>query len=141
MRRTEMKRTRMKRRAPAKVELSAAEELARDAWHAATARDRTCAHCGQRGQLFGHHVVLARHVRAAGGDVWDLRNRLGVLHACHMAHHSGGLDQRFDQTMLRQENIDFAYELLGDRAQEYLDKHYPRTPVSRADKWKRTVAG
>lgn len=72
-----------------------------------------------------------QHVRAAGGDVFDLRNRLSVLHACHMGHHTGSAWQKIAQSQLRPENVEFARELLGDGAQDYLDRHYPKEPVPR----------
>lgn len=125
-RKSPLKRGRMRRKPPEPRADPSAGELA---WK--TPGAARCEHCGKKGRTTGHHVVLARHVRARGGDVWDLRNRLNVLHACHMAHHQGGDWQKIDQTMLRPEHLEFARELLGDDAQAYLDKHYPRLPIPR----------
>lgn len=103
---------------------------AREAWFLATLADRVCAcGCGQVGSMDGHHVVLKSHVRKLGGDVWDLRNRLSVFHDHHMAHHHGGEQQRLRLAVLRPENLVFARELLGERAEEYLAKHYRRSEL------------
>lgn len=113
------------KRAAAVAEPDPAELAGREAWHHATVRDRRCACCGKRGHVHGHHVILARHVRQRGGDVWDLRNRLSLGDDCHLNHHHGGARQKIPQSALRPENVEFARELLGVDAQDYLDKHYP----------------
>lgn len=78
--------------------------------------------------MSGHHVILKRHVAAKGGDVWDLRNRLSLDPACHLAHHESSGRHRVSRAALRPDNIAFARELLGEAADEYLDRHYPSTP-------------
>lgn len=125
-RKAPMKRSRMKRKPPP---LPAERSPAEIAWKEPGAA--RCEHCGRPGRTTGHHVVREQDVRRLGGDVWDLRNRLNVLHDCHMAHHQGATWQKIPQTVLRAENVLFARELLGERAQEYLDRHYPKLPVTR----------
>lgn len=125
---TVLKRSRIApKSAKRKAEVPSPEELAgREAWHRATVADSRCACCGKRSaDPHGHHVVLARHVRAKGGNVWDLRNRLTLAHDCHLNHHHGGDRQRIPQSALRPENVEFVRELLGEDAQAYLDRHYP----------------
>lgn len=124
-----LKRTRMKRKPPASRDEH--EEPARQRWIASVAAHRACAHCGQRGRISGHHVVLEQDVRKEGGDPWDIRNMLPVLHYCHLNHHQGSAWQKIAQSQLLPANLEFARDLLGDRAQDYLDRHYPRLPVRR----------
>lgn len=137
MKRTEMKRGKgMKRsRIAPQSEKKKAQEpspqevAAREAWNLATLKSPRCACCGKRSVYpHGHHVVLARHVRQRGGDVWDLRNHLTLAQDCHLNHHHGGDRQRVPQTALRAENVAFAHELLGEDAEDYLNRHYPRVP-------------
>lgn len=123
----ELKRTRLKPISDKRREAKpTADVVARqEAWFLATLADRVCAcGCGQVGAMDGHHVVLKSHVRKRGGDVWDLRNRLSVFHDHHMAHHHGSDAQKIPLSALRQENVEFARELLGDRADDYLARHY-----------------
>lgn len=97
---------------------------ARSAWNVATKANPTCARCGKRGYVSGHHVVEKRHVKARGGDIWDLRNQLSVCPDCHLNHHQGGEDRRIPLSALRPENVAFATELLGDAAGDYLARYY-----------------
>lgn len=125
-----LKQTRLASRSEKKQATIAdpALDAAREAWHRATLADGVCACCGLRGQMHGHHAVSRQHVRKRGGDEWDLRNRLSLRPACHMAHHAG---RKIDQSKLRPENVAFARELLGEAAQEYLDRHYSQAPSER----------
>lgn len=110
---------------------SPADIAGREAWAAATAADPRCACCGRGGRMHGHHVVLARHVRKHGGDVWDLRNRLSVAPACHLAHHESSGRHRIALSVLRPENVQFAVGLLGEEAaREYLDRHYASLAIA-----------
>jgi hypothetical protein len=71
-----------------------------------------------------HHVVYRQEVRREGGDVWDGRNALALCEGCHSSHHRRG-DRVVPLTALRDENYDFARELLGGgRAYEYLRRRY-----------------
>lgn len=86
-----------------------------------------CEACGKRDRLIRHHVVLAQHVRALGGPVYDLRNSLllgtGVRCDCHRSHHHA--TRRLPLAVVSPEAIAFAQELLGgERAGEYLRRYY-----------------
>lgn len=80
-----------------------------------------------------HHVVYKQHVKKAGGDVNDPRNALGICTQmrpgtphrdtrCHPRHHSGV--RRLPTACLRNENIEFAFELLGLAAESYFERYY-----------------
>lgn len=98
-------------------------EAARRAWHLATLADRVCAcGCGREGMVEGHHVVYRQQVRKYGGDEWDLRNRLSIAPRCHARHHMGA--KKIPLSALRKANVEFARDLLAERADEYLARHY-----------------
>lgn len=88
-------------------------------------REANCRRCPTRlGRVDLHHVVYEQHVRRAGGDVYDPRNGLTLCGVCHATHH-GQLDRgKVALSVLRDENYDFAFELLGPAAYDYLRRHY-----------------
>jgi len=72
-----------------------------------------------------HHAIHAQHVRAAGGDVYDTRNRLVLTRERHAAHHAG---DQIHICCVPTSAFEFAGELLGPgRAYEYLRRHYRGT--------------
>lgn len=92
-------------------------------WH--TPSFGRCGVCGKPGLLIRHHVVLEQHVRAAGGDPWDLRNalRLGAHCPCHRAHH--GSSRRIPAARIPPAAIEFALALFGaELADAYFDRYY-----------------
>lgn len=95
-------------------------------WYAAAAE--RCEHpcCpapggGSRG-LSLHHIVYRQHVRRASGDVWDPRNALTLCDCCHLAHHRRG--RLIPTSVLPDAALDFAFELLGPAAFDYLTRRY-----------------
>lgn len=99
-------------------------EPGRGAWKSPVVGE--CAACGRRGLLLRHHVVLEQHVRAAGGDPWDLRNALALGYyacRCHRDHHHAV--RRIPLSCVPPEAIAFAVELLGVAAADsYLARYY-----------------
>lgn len=85
-----------------------------------------CVVCGGDDRLQLHHVVYEQKVRAVDGDPWDPRDSLTTCTHCHTGHHHG-LRSRIPLTLLRTENLDFAFELLDAAAYEYLRRHYVGT--------------
>ena len=83
----------------------------------------SCVVCGSSDRLQLHHVVYEQRVRAAGGDACDPRDSLTTCIRCHCGHHHG-LRGRIPLTLLREENLDFAFDLLGTAAYDYLKRHY-----------------
>lgn len=81
-----------------------------------------CAVCRSTHGLQRHHVVYEQHVRAANGDVYDQRNGLTLCHKCHSGHHQG--NHRLTASLLTVENREFAYELLGEAAADYVSRYY-----------------
>lgn len=80
-----------------------------------------CAVCGSSDRLQLHHVVYEQNVRRAGGNPWDPRDSLTTCIRCHCGHHHGS---GITLMLLRDENFDFAFELLGAAAYDYLRRHY-----------------
>ena len=119
-RRTPLKRIR-RRRAPAKQEPGRAD------WQQPMAGP--CDVCGRATQrLARHHVIYAQHVRAAGGDVWDLRNSMLVCPDCHERHHNAS--RRIPLPLVPGLALDFATCLYGvERAAWYFALRYaPEIP-------------
>lgn len=82
--------------------------------------------CLKRG-VHDHHVVFEQHVRNAGGDISDPRNAWKVCWDCHGWQHKGqkdGKSWRIKTTWLRDENIEFAFEVLGLAAEYYFERYY-----------------
>jgi hypothetical protein len=81
---------------------------------------RVCAVTGRGGPWHAHHVIRVQDVRE--GDPHDPRNalRLGVV--VHSRHHMKF--ERVPLTALLATNIEYAFELLGDYAYDYLHRHY-----------------
>jgi hypothetical protein len=77
---------------------------------------------GESGPLALHHVVYRQRVQRAGGDRWDPRNALTLCGSCHTSHHRRG--RVLDVSALRQSNIQFALELMGERATGYFQRYY-----------------
>jgi hypothetical protein len=84
-----------------------------------------CQCCGVPGRLERHHVILAQHVRAEGGAVYDLRNSLtlGRYCRCHRSHHQAAV--RLPLSCVPAAALGFAVELLGEhQAAAYLARFY-----------------
>ena len=103
----------------------AAAEVARAKEKWKTVRRGPCAVCGRRQLIIRHHVVLEQHIRAAGGDPWDLRNSMdiGEFCRCHANHHSAV--ERIAFAKIPDEAVAFAIDLYGEaKADWYLERYY-----------------
>lgn len=86
-----------------------------------------CAACGATDSFDAHHVLYRQHLRDIGFDEWDARNALRLCdrysrRRCHPRHHARGTVVRL--AVLTDENIDYAFEVLGPYAADYLRRHY-----------------
>lgn len=86
-----------------------------------TCRIRDCA----RRVTHQHHVVKQQDLDDVGGDPADSRNALGLCTICHERHHKATRKVRGSE--LRTENFEFARELYGDYAEDYLARYYDMT--------------
>jgi hypothetical protein len=90
-------------------------------WNAA--RGSVCVGCGGVcGPLQQHHVVYEQHVRDAGGSLWDVRNALTLGAYCHAQHHARA--KPIPLAYLPDAALEFAFDLLGPAAVDYLGRHY-----------------
>lgn len=84
---------------------------------------RSCQSCGAtRVPWSAHHAVYLQHVRRAGGSAWARDNALRLCDDCHNGHHNRSRPVR--ATALTQANIDYAFDLLGQAAYDYLRRRY-----------------
>lgn len=86
-----------------------------------------CAVCGGMAQE-AHHVVEAAELRRRHLPPYDVRNCLPVCRVDHELHTNAA--RRIPFRHLRAANIDYAYEVLGPFAADYLRKKYPMTGKS-----------
>lgn len=73
-----------------------------------------------------HHVIRRQDLRALGKDEWDPRNARRIALQAHDEHHVPGAlgDPRIKTTALLDMNVDYAFEVLGDYALDYLRRRY-----------------
>lgn len=68
--------------------MSPEERLAAHRWWEGVVKGRTCAVCGSKHNVQGHHILPKQDVKRAGGDVWAKANGLPLCESCHMNHES-----------------------------------------------------
>lgn len=83
-----------------------------------------CCVCGKVGGSFtAHHVVYEQHLRDIKAPRWDTRNARRVCpEPCHTLHHAGS--RRIQTKALTDDNIAYAFYVLGARAEDYFDRYY-----------------
>lgn len=77
--------------------------------------------CGARA-VQEHHVIYRQELRRRRGDMKDRRNLIPLCLRCHERHHSRIAP--ISLSNLPDEVFDFAYELMGPAAYDYLGRHY-----------------
>lgn len=97
-------------------------DLDRREFHMEAAGQRICAQKGCRNTWpwHPHHVVYEQH--CPEGTKSDTRNCLRLCPDCHANHH--GRARPILLTQLRDANYEFAFEVLGDAAYDYLRTRY-----------------
>lgn len=88
---------------------------------------RVCAGCGKGGKHQAHHVVDRQELRHRGLKEWDTRNALRlcplyVPGSCHTGQ-TNALN-RVELVNLTDDNVEYAFEILGAYAFDYLHRHY-----------------
>lgn len=87
-------------------------------------RVRVCEACRLRRAVDPHHVVLEQELIRRGIDPdADLRCGMALCRECHDRHHSGGPGKIALRT-LRDDSLDFAFEVLGPYAYDHLRRRY-----------------
>lgn len=86
-----------------------------------------------------HHVIYQQELRRIGREdlLWDSRNCLRLCTACHADHH--GIHS-VSLVSLTAANYEFAFEVLGLRAYDYLRQKYDGEDP-RLEDWRERTAG
>jgi hypothetical protein len=120
-RRTPLVRTALRRRR--KKTLTAAEQTERRRFQSAAASQERCANCGSEGAWDPHHAgVYEQDLRRLKLPLWDTDNALRLCWRCHGLHHAPA--SRLALNVLREENISYAFRVLGPSAYDYLRRRY-----------------
>lgn len=85
-------------------------------------RPRCICGCGQRALPYPHHVIYQQEIVRRGGDVDDPRNLVPIAFSCHGNHH--GRSRPFELGALPDSVYEFAFELMGPAAFDYLRRRY-----------------
>lgn len=92
---------------------------------------RVCAKCGAGGAFHAHHVVdkaiLRNRCGLRGNALYDTRNALRLCEGldgkrCHLNFENRGV--RLSTRRLTDDNIEYAFEVLGAYAYDYLRQEY-----------------
>lgn len=125
MKRTELKRMSALKQGTKRMSRGRRRRSDRDAssafWWAAR-NQRVCAVTRTGGPWQAHHVIERQWLRQRGLDEWDPRNALRVLTPVHTRHTDAV--KRIPLRCLTDENLDYAFELMGLAAHLYLHRHY-----------------
>lgn len=115
-----------------RVEPPTPEEAAQDhadrmAFKMAAAAQVICAVCRRGGSFDAHHVIEKQELERRGLWKWDPRGAMrlckGAL-GCHDQHTYKGGESRVPLAKLSMANIDYAFEVLGAFAYDYLRRRY-----------------
>lgn len=96
-------------------------------FHLEARSQRVCAVCQKATVFEAHHVVEKQELRRRGEPKFDTRNALRLckpLHGknCHSRHTTG--TRRVKVSELTVDNLDYAFEVLGAYAYDYLRSFY-----------------
>lgn len=121
-----MKRGGPLKRTPRK-RLDAEDKAAADSFKEEARYQAVCAVCGRAGSFDAHHVVERQWLSQHGKPEWDARNAMRLCDRwtesrCHERHTSGSW--KIALTCLSDGHYDYAYEVMGPAAYDYLGRHY-----------------
>lgn len=131
-----MRRTAIKRK-PGKKYVNPGPHTSTDFW--AAARDQESCAVTRGAAAFGpwdaHHCVEKAEIKKRHGDIYDPRNAIRLTDRAHERHTHAVRRVRLQE--LRDENIAFAFELMGRAAYVYLLRMYagsdPRVELAIAE--------
>lgn len=90
-------------------------------WH--DTEGKTCVICKSK-RVVSHHTVYEQEVRRRDRSlIWDVRNRTPICGRDHMRHHDDS-PWKIPLAKLPDAAIEFAIDLLGPFAYDYLRRHY-----------------
>lgn len=122
-------RTGSLRRSGRKRRLTDEELLSAGEFHDAARKQIVCAECGRGGSYDAHHVIEKQELADRGLPLYDKRGALRLCDVvpggCHQRHTYPNSDtSRVRLCKLKQVNIDYAFEVLGAFAYDYLKRRY-----------------
>lgn len=85
-------------------------------------RGSRCRACFFKRSYHAHHVVYDQELQRRGLPRWDKRNALPVCPKCHERHHKRM--QAIPLICLTDENIEYAFAVLGAYGYDYLRQRY-----------------
>lgn len=94
-------------------------------WQRARVADSLrCRKCLTKRAAHGHHVVYEAELESRGLPKYDKRNMMALCADCHFNHHHGPYTNMIPLALLSDENVAYAYEVLGSYAFDYLREKY-----------------
>lgn len=140
MRSSPLKRSSKGLRRSRRKKRTEAEEIAHDEFVEAARRQRVCAVSGKGGLFDPHHVVEQQWLKQNGLPLDDKRNALRLNPDIH-ANHTTKMT-KVPMRCLTDDNFEYAFEVMGIKAVEYLarnyegtDPRYERASQLAEDKW------
>lgn len=101
--------------------MSGLDASGREDWYASLGQ--YCLVCKSRKGLVLHHSTYEKEIRRCGGNKWEPNAGITLCENCHWSQHSPkGI--RLPLASLRDENIQYAFSLMGPRAYDYLRRFY-----------------
>lgn len=125
MRSSPLKRSSKGLRRKPKRKRTEEEHIAHRAFVDAARDQRVCAVSGKAGPFDPHHVIEQQWLKGEGLPVDDRRNALRLNPDVHANHTTGAA--KVPQRCLTDANIEYAFEVMGVRATDYLARKYGGT--------------
>lgn len=86
---------------------------------------RVCAHCGHPGGFHAHHVISKNWLRRNHHEDYDTRGALRLCEMCHMQFEWAGPGKiQLVAADLKQQNLCYVWEVMGDAGSDFLDREY-----------------
>jgi hypothetical protein len=81
-----------------------------------------CRMCLMKRAVHSHHIFYEAELRDRGLPRYDQANLMALCLDCHFNHHNGS--RRISLTLLTDENLDYAFNILGAYAYDWLGRRY-----------------
>jgi hypothetical protein len=81
-----------------------------------------CRACLTKRAAHSHHVVYEAELKRRGLPKYDKANMMALCLDCHFAHHKAS--RRIPLLLLSDANLEYAFNLLGAYAFDYLNRRY-----------------
>lgn len=95
--------------------------MSRRNWSRGSKTELRCRGCLTKKAAHAHHVVYEQELNHRGLPPYDRRNRMALCVDCHFGQHR---NKPLPVSLLSDENMDYAFEVLGAFAYDYLKRRY-----------------